>query len=410
MNSKKRSFRSGFTLVEILVVLVIMGFLVAMVAPKLAGVVNDAVDTTSDGGHKSLANIMQDYAVKNGVLPAGLTNMVYILNDFNATATSAQTAAIPAPTNKLSADGIEDLSIEFDQRVLPTLHYANKAETKEMMQKLGMRTVSMYATTGAAGAVQLGAGNKNAWGQLSFSVMPQTGIDGTLKEKGEWEGLFTSPTDLGVDYFPVMMVGIGMDGAGTAHVAHTAPSLTVDASTAAVTEDSAAPVTVVSATATYGGNDGNTFAKIGDARTIGRIVMGLNNGNGLVQAGLLEEAGVSAKQSQDKMYKWGNYLVLLPRLQASIDRFAAEATINGKNTSTTDTKKGLTVAAIGLDENGKLIKRTPGDPSSGYNGVNLEPQGVENVMIIDPEGKTWGNPNAWMGASILASSKGVSIK
>ena len=41
--------KRAFTLVEILVVLVIMGFLVAMVAPKLAGMVSAAqepIDTT----------------------------------------------------------------------------------------------------------------------------------------------------------------------------------------------------------------------------------------------------------------------------------------------------------------------------------------------------------------------------
>ncbi len=40
--------QKGFTLLEILVVLTIMGFLIAMVAPRLAGISGDAVDTVCD--------------------------------------------------------------------------------------------------------------------------------------------------------------------------------------------------------------------------------------------------------------------------------------------------------------------------------------------------------------------------
>ena len=43
-----RLVKGGFTLIEILVVLVIMGFLVAMVAPKLANITDGAIDTTCE--------------------------------------------------------------------------------------------------------------------------------------------------------------------------------------------------------------------------------------------------------------------------------------------------------------------------------------------------------------------------
>jgi prepilin-type N-terminal cleavage/methylation domain-containing protein len=69
--------KRAFTLVEILVVLVIMGFLAAMVAPRLAGMVTVAqepIDTTSQ---KELSKVIQNFIIQKERLPRGLVNLVH---------------------------------------------------------------------------------------------------------------------------------------------------------------------------------------------------------------------------------------------------------------------------------------------------------------------------------------------
>ncbi|MCK5228851.1 MAG: prepilin-type N-terminal cleavage/methylation domain-containing protein, partial [Desulfobulbaceae bacterium] len=51
---KKMRNNKGFTLLEILVVLTIMGFLIAMVGPKLAGMSDGAVDTVCDSNQNRM--------------------------------------------------------------------------------------------------------------------------------------------------------------------------------------------------------------------------------------------------------------------------------------------------------------------------------------------------------------------
>ncbi len=59
MKAKKTiNGQQGFTLLEILVVLTIMGFLIAMVAPRLAGISSSAVDTVCDSNQNRMVTMM----------------------------------------------------------------------------------------------------------------------------------------------------------------------------------------------------------------------------------------------------------------------------------------------------------------------------------------------------------------
>ena len=76
---KKVNSQKGFTLLEILVVLTIMGFLIAMVAPRLAGIGNDAVDTVCDTNQNRMVTYLSAYFQQtDGSLPDNLTNLVAV--------------------------------------------------------------------------------------------------------------------------------------------------------------------------------------------------------------------------------------------------------------------------------------------------------------------------------------------
>ena len=66
----------GFTLLELVVVLAIMGFLVAMIAPRLAGVVSGAQRGADDTNIGRLLQATSQFQERTGRLPAEMTNLV----------------------------------------------------------------------------------------------------------------------------------------------------------------------------------------------------------------------------------------------------------------------------------------------------------------------------------------------
>lgn len=72
----RRAGQSGFTLMELLVVLVIMGFLLGMIVPRLGSVADSAVDTVCDSNNKGVRYFTKLFLDEKGRLPNGLTNLV----------------------------------------------------------------------------------------------------------------------------------------------------------------------------------------------------------------------------------------------------------------------------------------------------------------------------------------------
>lgn len=126
-NKKTKNLKkSGFTLIEILVVLVIMGFLVAMVAPKLSSVVGGAVDTACDSNQERLRKVLNTYVSQNNAVPGGLTNLV-VIND------TMDTAAIPSESDGDKSNGAEFLSDEFTDRFKPQVWWLTAEEADELV-------------------------------------------------------------------------------------------------------------------------------------------------------------------------------------------------------------------------------------------------------------------------------------
>ena len=69
--------KSAFTLIEIMVVLVIMGFLVALVAPKYAGVVDDAKEKLNKSQMQMIKRASLDFYKDVGFVPDNVSLLIY---------------------------------------------------------------------------------------------------------------------------------------------------------------------------------------------------------------------------------------------------------------------------------------------------------------------------------------------
>jgi len=292
----KTGARGAFTLIEILVVLVIMGFLIAMVAPKLSGIIDGSVGTTADGNIERIGKVVNAVYAMNGKFPNNMENMVVY-------AANGTDAAIPSVTDFDKNNGAEFLSQDFVTRVAPQVHILNAAEAKELINMSVKSTLSL-AKLGAADATALAA----------IHVASDYNIAETNLRKN---------VDAGV---PVMMVGVGLDATNNATWT-AANTITVDGTTSAVVET---PATLTA----LGANSVNamlttsqTYAHIDDGQLIGRMVFGITDHGEAVQSGTLSEAGTSAKQMQNSdQYTWGHYMVVMPRLASTINRLKNAAT------------------------------------------------------------------------------------
>jgi prepilin-type N-terminal cleavage/methylation domain-containing protein len=131
-NVLRKSNNKGFTLLEILVVLTIMGFLIAMVAPRLGGVSSSAVDTVCDSNQSRTIQMVGAYFEKTNRFPDKLTNLVVA---------NGATWEIPTVSDDNPENGKETLSSEFDNRVNPAIHHLSAAEVAELK---GMGVVNVF--------------------------------------------------------------------------------------------------------------------------------------------------------------------------------------------------------------------------------------------------------------------------
>ncbi|MBN2249590.1 MAG: prepilin-type N-terminal cleavage/methylation domain-containing protein [Campylobacterales bacterium] len=341
-----RKSKGAFTLIEIMVVLVIMGFLVALVAPKLAGIVDSAVDTNCDTNQERLRKVINTYVQQNNALPNGLMNMV-VIDD-----TSTRTAAIPSVSDGDKSNGAEILSDEFDDRFKPQVHYIDQEEADELV---GMG-IKGFKYIGA-----VGTGNTP-----STDDIIEEGVSGSVAA--------------GV---PVMMAGVGIDQAGAALTWATGNTITIAGS--GVVEDSTTPIDITAGTSTSATVDG-TLTRMDEGKAVGRIIMGVANSGELVQSGMLDESGTCPGQLQHAdQFSWGNYMVVVPRLSATMVRLTdttafANGLANGR----------LHAVALGVDSGedatgNTIVGRTPG---TGYQ--YFAAQEVKDFTTSCPEGHTWG--------------------
>lgn len=130
-----RASSGGFTLLELVVVLAIMGFLVAMIAPRLAGVVAGAQRNADDTNISRLLQATSQFQERTTRLPAEMTNLVVEtgLDEYQA----------PNVSNNDPADGKEAFSAELAASLPLHIHLLSEAEVLELA-RLGITEVRNF--------------------------------------------------------------------------------------------------------------------------------------------------------------------------------------------------------------------------------------------------------------------------
>lgn len=124
---------SGFTLLELLVVLTIMGFLMAMVAPRLAGTGREAAATLTHTNMGRLQALITYSLQKDGRYPTGLINIVSV--------DGSDAYHKPMVSDGNPDTGFEILSDKLDRRHRLSLHHLNEQEVEELR---GLGVVRLY--------------------------------------------------------------------------------------------------------------------------------------------------------------------------------------------------------------------------------------------------------------------------
>ncbi|MEA3330464.1 MAG: type II secretion system protein [Campylobacterota bacterium] len=266
--------RGAFTLIEILVVLVIMGFLVAMVAPKLAGVISDSYEPIDDTNQKELSKVFHDFISLKERAPRGMLNLIDEDNSSNTY----------KPLSVYIMDGDAILSEDFNLTLVPVIHHLNADEALEL-RRLGISSVRNYKHTYSGGTMEY-----NSEATIASGVA-------------------------------VLMLGCGVDNGGTFDW--------VDSLEGSITDDNAGNITYSKTTPkAFDNDDANIYAFDDTAPYLGRIIMGIDNENELVTGGFLDVSGSSPKETKNDEIKYRHYSVLLPRLQATVQRMGTKKTLH----------------------------------------------------------------------------------
>jgi prepilin-type N-terminal cleavage/methylation domain-containing protein len=261
---KKVNSQKGFTLLEILVVLTIMGFLIAMVAPRLAGISGGAVDTVCDTNQNRMCGYMATFYETTHRYPNKLTNLVIV--------DGSATYQIPVASNQDPDDGAEVLANELYARNHFHIHYLNDDEAAEL-KDMGIVTVfnlNDYSGMSDTGTAAI-AGVPN---DVPVNNVPLTSRESSMHSK------------------PLAgAVGVAMVGCGNSN---------------------AAGLTWAAASTERGWGEPANFA---------RIVLGMGPECGLITSGVISNAAhcPGGIQNADNV-TYNDYILLLPRLEATAAR------------------------------------------------------------------------------------------
>lgn len=319
----KRS--AGFTLLEILVVLTIMGFLIAMVAPRLAGISSSAVDTVCDTNQARMTTMMSAYFEQKGSFPSYLTNLIC---ENGARDANGVAAGYLMPTTDDGDDetGPGVFAEEFVERNKFALHFLNADEVKEL-KEMGVRFVY----------------NLN-----DYTDPNSTGPNQAVTPKAP----FMAKQELAPG------VAVLMTGAGAA--------------------TAAAELTVSDQTSGWG-----------EPNWVGRIVMGFGPENGLITSGLVSNAAhcPGGIQNSDNI-TYNDYNLVLPRLKSTVKRGLADGIIGTITTAQVEAGDELEYKAVAYTDDTKPAGGTYTFADGGLKYRIIKWVGQENYAYATqcPEG------------------------
>lgn len=268
--------QKGFTLLELMFVLMIMGFFIAMMVPRLGSILGTAVDNTCDTNNKDARYWLSCFKQEKGRLPAGLINIVST-ND----AAAVGGEGLPSFDDQDPANGAEVLAFEFVDRNKPYRHVLSADEATEL-RSMGLSSVVMLNDY-AADTPPAAAGQP---------MMKSTIVGGRA----------------------VMMIGAGNDGTnwatgatGSTNYAGYVDSSAFHRTGEAITEH----------TIPYSAGHGNPYF-------IYRIAFGIGPDSELVTEGFVQRAALcpGGIQNADNV-TYNYYSIIMPRLQSTIDSLGA---------------------------------------------------------------------------------------
>lgn len=139
--NKGRGGQAGFTLLEILVVLTVMGFLIAMVAPRLGGIGDDVAETACDTNKDRAKTYVSAFREAYNRYPNRLTNLVMTDGADLAAANAADAGyQIPYCSDDDPGNGPEVIHFGHNNSYKFMIHRLNQAEADEL-KSLGVTTV-----------------------------------------------------------------------------------------------------------------------------------------------------------------------------------------------------------------------------------------------------------------------------
>jgi prepilin-type N-terminal cleavage/methylation domain-containing protein len=282
---KKAAKNQGFTLLEILVALTVMGFLIAMAAPRLAGISQSASGTVCDTNKGRAKAYVSAFYEKFNRYPDRLTNLVMTDGATLADANTGNTGyQIPYCSDDDPENGPEVIHFGHNNAYKFMIHRLNQEEADEL-RSLGITQVynlNDYAADadGLDGAAAMG--RETSPGHNSGRVSNFADI-ASINDKRPF--MESCPVGAGVG---VAMCGCGIDLAGTG-------------------------LTFVNPERGWAEED--IFA---------RIIFGLGSESELVSSGIVTNAAhcPGSIQNADN-FTWGGYYLILPRLEATADRLAS---------------------------------------------------------------------------------------
>jgi prepilin-type N-terminal cleavage/methylation domain-containing protein len=324
VNSQK-----GFTLLEILVVLTIMGFLIAMVAPRLASVGESASETVCNS-NKSRYRVYVSafYNQNDGKYPSGLTNMVI-------TDGSSANAYVAPASDEDPDTGKEVLAKGHNMMYKFMPHTLNSAEAAEL-ESLGIDKVfNLNDYTGL---------NTSGWGNIT-NFNKQSGASNRYPD--------TIATGDQNSYMEEAAVEAG------AHV------VMAGCGAIAQTGNFDGPYSVPRLESKWAYKD--LFA---------RIIFSIGAESELVTSGIISNAAhCPGSIIRSDNFTYGEYYLILPRLNATIKRFEDGASFNNGHGINMNATALETVKAIGCPKDNQA--------TNGYNvGGNTSNYQADTVNLI----------------------------